>query len=67
MVKVHSPLPVLGVIYLVSVVLAALDAAKEIRFGWVTTLAWWVVVIGALGFIVWIIAKAVGAARDAGA
>ena len=67
MVSVHSPLPVLGVIYVVSVLLAALDAAKNIELSWLTTLAWWVVVIGAVAFIVWVVSKAVGAARGAAA
>ena len=67
MVRVNSPLPVLGIIYLVSVGIAALDAAKDVKLGWLTTLAWWVAVVGALGFIVWVGAKAYGAAKGAAA
>lgn len=65
--RIHSPLPVLGVIYLASLGITALDAAKEVEMGWVTTLAWWVVVSGALGFIGWIVIKVVAAARGAAA
>lgn len=54
---------VLGTVYIVSVAVAALDAVKHVKLGWVTTLAWWVVVVGALGFILWVVVKVYHAFR----
>lgn len=55
--------PVLGTVYIVSVLVAGLHTTKGWHLGWVTTLAWWVVVVGALGFIAWVVVKLVVAAR----
>lgn len=55
MVKVAWP--VLGSIYVVSVVLAGLDWKDQLDLGPITALAWVVTVVGALAFIAWALAR----------
>lgn len=58
--------PVMGVIFLVCVGIAALDVKAHVQLGPITFLAWCVVVSGVAAFVAWAIYQIVAAVRGRG-
>jgi len=59
--------PVLGVIYVVSILIVALQVKAGLDLGLVTFLAWVIVIIGAAAFVAWAIYQILGRGSGSGA
>lgn len=53
-------IPTLGIIFLISVAIVAVQHFAKISFGFLGFLSWIVVIIGALYFVLWVLAQIFG-------
>jgi len=53
-------IPVLGVIFIISVFIAAIQHFLKLDFGILGIIAWIIVILGAIYFVLWILAQLFG-------
>ena len=53
-------IPVLGIVYIASLIVVAIQHFSGLSFGFISVLAWFVVIIGSAAFIIYVIAKVFG-------
>ena len=57
-IKSEIGMPFFGVVYIVSVIVAATQQFSGLDFGVLGTICWLIIVVGAVGFIIYVIGAA---------